>query len=280
MTEIKQRSRDEIIRGVSIEVVWWIEQRRKKLVDLRHQTHAVNPFLWPLTMSMHGFSSFRELAVFQLAGHLVEGHATGFGKLIDEKILPRVFGTIKLDAKFRARTPELLRPEYDNIDHFIYGQDGSLSLLSVKAGRWSIQLGQAVQLNRSLQVLLANRDMGIASFDDIVVGVLYGAEEELTDKYRIIRGLPTRAAHDISNISTHVQIQAGRDFWSWLNGGNDETDAWVLEGIHEGLLESNRESGSLAAVYEEFIDDYAREYERFFRFGEPNWYGLLRDVNK
>jgi len=273
------RPRREIIEGVAAHVVWWVNQRRTKLKNLRHDTHAVNPFLWPLTMAMHGYEEFRELAAFQLGGHLVEGHATGFGKLIDEKILPGVFGSTKLDKAYRQAEPGFNEPEYDNIDHLVPGLEDAVDLLSLKAGRWSIQLGQAVQLNRSLQVLLEKREKGLVKFDRIVIGVFYGTPATLTDKYSIIKGVHGGATHDIRDISAHVDIQVGRQFWSWINGDQQDTDEWVLEGVQEGFRQSVEESGSLADLYEAFIDDYAAEYERYFNDGRPDWLGLLRDVN-
>lgn len=153
-------------------------------------------------------------------------------------------------------------------------------MLSLKAGRWSIQLGQAVQLNRSLQVLLERRQRGDVEFDRIVIGVFYGTESTLTDKYAIIRGLRRQGAqHDIEDISSYVDIRAGKQFWSWLNGGQESTDEWVLEGIQKGFRKSVEQDGSLADLYEAFIDDYAKEYQRYFLGGDEDWVGLLRDIN-
>lgn len=269
----------EVVASVASKSRWWVTNRRNKLLELRHETHAVNPFLWPIIMSMHGFKTFRELAAFQLAGHLVEGHATGFGKLVDEKILEEVFGTKKLDAAFRRDNPEFLKPEFDNIDHVVPRVDG-LDLLSLKAGRWSIQLGQAVQLNRSFQVLLDQRAKGALKFNDIVVGVFYGTPDGLTDKYRIIRGLDTRAKHDVVDISSEVSVRAGREFWSWLNGGENATQEWVLRGIEQGYDEAVQEHGPLDELFEDFIGDFVKQFGKHeLADGSFDWYRLLSEIN-
>jgi len=148
----------QVISQVSGEVVWWVGERQKKLVDLRHETMSVNPFLLPLIFGIHSFKNFDELAEFLVAAHLSTGYATGFGKLMDEKILPRVFGTTKLDKAARKGRP-LSMSVFDEIDHIVGGSNGKpAKLLSLKAGRWTIQLTTAVQLNKSFAELLHLRD--------------------------------------------------------------------------------------------------------------------------
>ena len=271
--------REAVVNGVAEKVEWWISARRKKLEDLSHSTHAVNPFLWPVIMSMHHFSSFRELADFQLAGHLVEGHATGFGKLIDEKVLEDVFGTTKLDKAFRESSPGFDGHIFDNVDHVVHRDGRSPDLLSLKAGRWSIQLGQAVQLNRSFQGLLAARESGEVDFGRIVVGVFYGTEGTLGDKYRIIRGLPTRAEHDTEDISSEVDVYAGRPFWSWLNDGERSTQEWVLEGILSGCSAAAPDNEQFARLYEEFVEHFAASFAEFETSSGIDWRALLRTIN-
>jgi hypothetical protein len=75
--------------------VWWLGTRREKLRQAKHASMSINPFLLPLVMGLDGLRNFDELAAFMLGAHLATGHATGFGKLVDEKILPNVFGTRK-----------------------------------------------------------------------------------------------------------------------------------------------------------------------------------------
>lgn len=273
-------SRKDVISGVATLVKWWVGNRRKKLLELRHDTHAVNPLLLPIIMNMHGFSSFRDLAAFMLAGHLVEGHATGFGKLIDEKVLG-LFGTQKLDKAFRRENPEFTRHEYDNVDHLVPRPGAPPDLLSLKAGKWSIQLGQAVQLNRSFQVVVERRNAGHVNYGRLVVGVFYGTAESLTDKYSIICGAKTTGAkHDVSDLTEHIDILAGRPFWTWLNAGEAQTQDWILDGIIQGFEAAVREYGPLTEPFDEFITSFADTFSRHIdRRGKVDWHGLLKEIN-
>ncbi|MHB8389236.1 MAG: PDDEXK family nuclease [Acidobacteriaceae bacterium] len=97
--------KDAVVAGVAELIVWWLDTRRAKLKELRNDTMAVNPFLIPLLLALGDIDSFDELAHLLLAGHFSVGHATGFGKLIDEKVLPHVFKTTKLDSTFRKKLP-------------------------------------------------------------------------------------------------------------------------------------------------------------------------------
>jgi hypothetical protein len=269
----------EVVAGVADWSEWWVTNRRKKLVELRHDSHAVNPFLIPIVMGMHGFANFNDMAAFMLAGHLTEGHATGFGKLIDEKVLPWVFGTVKLDAGFRRNNPPFHLPEYDNIDHIVPRQ-GAPDLLSLKAGKWSIQLGQAVQLNRSFQVLVRKRESGATDFAELVVGVFYGTEAGLTDKYRIIRGIATKAAHDVVDLTDHVVVMAGRDFWSWLNAYEHDTQEWVLSGILIGYQRVVDKHGPFTTLVEEFVKSFSDTFLHHIRNdGTISWSEILREIN-
>ena len=276
-------AREAVLAGISEWVEWWVGNRRKKLIKLHHESHAVNPFLLPIIMSMHGFASVRDLAFFMLSGHLVEGHATGFGKLIDEKVLGKVFGTIKVDRRFRKANPKYGASAFDNVDHIVPRPGASPDLLSLKAGRWSIQLGQAVQINRSFQVLVRLRDAGEVDFDNLVVGVFYGKAEDLTDKYRLIRGEQSTtgaAQHDVRDLTDHVVVVAGREFWSWLNAGETETQDWILDGIIRGFEVTAAKHGSLAGPFEEFVDSFAETFTKHTDdSGKVDWHALLTEIN-
>jgi len=64
-----------------------------------------------------------------------------------------------------------------------------------------------------LAVLLIERDAGQMQFDRIAIGVLYGIEATLTDKFRIASGI---GSHDPVAIQDCVDMDAGRNFWAWL----------------------------------------------------------------
>lgn len=272
----------EVIAGVSAQIEWWMGERQKKLAELRHETMSVNPFLLPLIFGIHEFKDFDELAGFLVAAHLSTGYATGFGKLIDEKILPEVFGTIKLAKSMRQAAP-LSMSVFDEIDHIIPSANGNVKLLSLKAGRWTIQLTMAKQLNRTFGDLLRLRDsnrLGDFTFDEIAVGVFYGTKDTLTDKYDILRGINRGANHDVTDLTEQVHVYAGRQFWAWLNGGEQQTQEWVLEGIIQGIEIAGESFGSLA----ELLVDFREEFRRPFQFsirqdGTIDWESIIKKIN-
>ncbi|MFM8333092.1 MAG: PmeII family type II restriction endonuclease [Candidatus Methylumidiphilus sp.] len=276
-------NKSEVIAGVSKQIVWWMGERQKKLAELRHETMSVNPFLLPLVFGIHHFKDFDELAGFLVAAHLSTGYATGFGKLIDEKVLPYVFGTIKLDRATRKAAPFSM-PVFDEVDHIIpSASNQTAKLLSLKAGRWTIQLTMAVQLNKAFKELVELRDtehLGSFTFDEIAVGVFYGTKETLTDKYDILRGINRGANHDVADLTQHVQVYAGREFWAWLNGGEQQTQEWVLEGIIQGFQTAENSLGSLVGL----LADFRKEFSQQFQFsigpdGTIDWASIIKHVN-
>ena len=273
----------DVITGVSKQIVWWVGERQKKLVELRHETMSVNPFLLPLIFGIHQFKNFDELAEFLVAAHLSTGYATGFGKLIDEKILPQVFGTIKLDKATRRSRP-LSMSVFDEIDHIIPSAHGKHSkLLSLKAGRWTIQLTMAVQLNKAFEELLNLRDskkLGKFTFDEIAVGVFYGTKDTLTDKYDILRGINRGANHDVTDLTKHVHVYAGREFWTWLNGGEQRTQEWVLEGILQGFATAEKSIGALGNLLAGFRKEFRQQFHPFVRPDHTiDWQAIIRKIN-
>lgn len=272
-----------VIAGVSEQIVWWMGERQKKLVELRHETMSVNPFLLPLIFGIHQFQNFDELAEFLVAAHLSTGYATGFGKLIDEKILPKVFGTTKLDKATRRSHP-LTMSVFNEIDHIIPPIQGKAGkLLSLKAGRWTIQLTMAVQLNRAFEELLELRDskkLGKFTFDEIAVGVFYGTKATLTDKYDILRGINRGANHDVTDLTKYVNVYAGREFWTWLNGGEQQTQEWVLEGILQGFATAEKSIGSLGKHLAGFRKEFSQQFQAFVRPDHTiDWQAIIRKVN-
>ena len=275
--------KSSVITGVAKQIVWWMGERHKKLVELRHETMSVNPFLLPLIFGIHEFQNFDELAEFLVAAHLSTGYSTGFGKLFDEKILPQVFGTTKLDKATRRSHP-LTMSVFDEIDHIIPPNQCNLAkLLSLKAGRWTIQLTMAVQLNKAFEELLKLRDskkLGQFTFDEIAVGVFYGTKDTLTDKYDILRGINRGANHDVTDLTGQVHVYAGREFWSWLNGGEQQTQEWVLEGILQGFATAEKAMGPLADLLAGFRKEFSQQFQSFVRPDcTVDWQAILRKVN-
>ncbi len=270
------QDKTSVVSNVKIWAKWWVSQRKKKLEEQLNGTMSINPFMMPFLYDYHDLDSLDDLVNLIIASHLMIGHATGFGKLIDEKILPNVFGTKKLDTAYRKLNPPLNNSCFNEIDHYIFREDGTKQLLSLKAGKWTIQLTMAVQLNAAFHKILTEYN-GV--FDEIVVGVFYGKKEDLTDKYDILRGINRGANHDVLDIQNQVSVYSGRAFWAWLNDGDANTQEWVLQGILEALREE-RIHETAASLLKTFKDGVVEKYESDIREeDELNWYKLLKKIN-
>lgn len=256
---------------------WWIEQRQKKLTELMSDTMSINPFMMPFLFEYHSLENFDEVVEMIISKHLMTGHDTGFGKLIDEKILPNVFGAQKLDKKFREQNPPYNQACFDEIDHIVKRENGDVELLSLKAGKWTIQLTMAVQLNHSFNEILSNH---FDKFDSIVVGVFYGQNSDLTDKYRILRGINTGANHDVVDLTEHVQVYAGHEFWAWLNDGERETQYWVIEAIEEAVTEADIKQTNKKLI-DQFKLHVVDKYNKTVldENGDADWKKLLKMIN-
>lgn len=276
-------SKKEIIDNVSEQISWWIGERVKKFKALGHDSMSINPMLAPLIYKMHRFREFPELAEFLINAHLATGYATGFGKLVDEKILPKVFGTTKLNKKFREKYPFSLAA-FDEIDHILISDSGGAAkLLSVKASKWTIQLSMAVQLNHAfseLNQLQVENKLGDFKFESIELCVYYGNQKDLTDKFDIARGINRGANHDVKDVSSIVQIKAGKDFWAFINKGEEKTQEWVLEGINVGLEKSDHAVNGLKLLIEDYKKSFASELDSCVEEGsQVDWVKLITRVN-
>lgn len=269
-------TRADVITKTCAEIVWWVNNRMLKLRQQRYETMSLNPFLAPILYELHHAESFAELGTLLLAGHLMGGHNTGFGKLIDERLLPKVFRTHKLTSAYRNAHPPLKASYFNEIDHLVTHLSPRPILLSMKTSRWTIQLTAAMELNHAfVNILTAYPDQ----FDQIVVGVSIGREAELSDKYDILRGINRGKNHDVIDVQKQVQVLAGANFWTWINGGEAETQNWVMEGILAGLKKVNcRDEGYL--LLKSFEKAYNNSYEKFKNpDGTVDWYALLSAIN-
>lgn len=270
-------NRDSIVNGTATEVTWWLKTRLNKFKELSHATMSINPFMAPVIMALHSQTSFGALAEQLLAGHFMTGHATGFGKLIDEKLLPNVFGTTKLDKKFR-KSPPFNSSIFDEIDHIV-GKGNSIDLLSLKASRWTIQLTMATKLNATFGEILKERTARKIKFGRIVVGVIYGQADDMTDKYRLIRGISRGAEHNVLDIKQFVDVVTGRDLWTWLNGGEVATQDWIVDGILQAVAKSTtilKEAEKHIAAYKA---KFSNSFNRHITNDKIDWHGIAKDIN-
>jgi len=269
--------KEDVIKKVKRLILWWMNQRQNKLVDELTDTMSINPFLLPFIVEYHSLSSLSELFNLVIASHLITGHNTGFGKLIDEKVLPEVFGSTKLSKKFRAENEPFIDSCFDEIDHIIKKPNGKIELLSLKAGRWTIQLTMAVQLNYAFKEIVTKYPK---LFESINVGVFYGTADRLTDKYDILRGINRGAVHKVTDLQGKVHVHVGADFWSWINNGEAQTQEWILAGILEALKESNIQkiNKDLLSSFEVAVSKKLN-IDSNKKINKKDWFNLLEKIN-
>jgi hypothetical protein len=157
---------------------------------------------------------------------------------------------IKLDKATR-RDRGLEDARFDAIDHMMIVEDGEAVLFSQKSSKWTIQLSQAKEMNAAFFEIQQN-DEWVRS---IVVGITYGNSGDLTDKYDIIRGINRGANHEVHNLRDYVQSLVGRDFWCFINDGQQDTHLWVFDGFERGIADArlHERSQSLLREFEQAV---------------------------
>jgi hypothetical protein len=265
----------EIVEKTAKETALFLGRRLRKLRTEISGVLNVNLFLMRALKDFHQIKDQTTLSEFMLTWHLANGHATGFGKMIDEKVLPRVFGTKRLDSSCRDETP-YNREIFDDIDHIVTRRDGEY-LLSLKAGAWTIQLGQAMGLYRHFLALGKER----LQAKGIVVGVFYGHKGLLTDKYRIVKGENERHQAEMEKLP-YVEVKAGEKFWTWLNDDAALTQDWLLEGIAKGaddFMLGSPEAGIVVGGAPQRLVEELRAKYGLPEDGSIDWVLLLHSIN-
>jgi len=267
----------KIVQDTKACLDWWIQTRARKILSANHQTMEVNPFIVPVSAALHNLSSNEEVSDFLLTGHFIGGHNTGFGKLIDEKLLPRVFGTTKLDRKSRIEL-KLTAAAFNDIDHVVDTPDGRV-LLSLKASKWTIQLGQAIGLNSSFKIIRGLSQDKLVDARKVIVGTYYGKSDDLTDKYDILRGINRGAKHDVQDITDFVDVLSGRELWSWL-GSDDNTQDWIMEGIIEAIKQNETLITQVTGATAKMEKDFSARFPDNIDFNDTEaWLGYLKRIN-
>lgn len=268
--------RDTVVAKVADLVRDLILRRLKKIQGKDISKYLnVNPFLLSLLRDFHSFNSISDVAEFLFISHMAQGHNTSFGKLVDEKILPQVFGTVKLNAQERA-SRKMTAAAFNEIDHIINpDSQEDWCLLSLKAGAWTIQDSMAHNL------YAAFKDLGDYQLygNEIVVGVFYGKQDDLTNKYDILRGINPRQQDQFVQLK-HVRVLAGKEFWSWLNGDEEETQLWLLEGTRQGskMVFDSTGTEDIVNAPARLVEELARKYNLSLG-GTIDWEKLLIAIN-
>lgn len=117
-------------------------------------------------------------------------------------------------------------------------------------------------------------------FQKIIVGVFYGTDDELTDKYRVLRGITTGANHDVIDISKDVDVHAGRAFWAWL-AGDSRAQEWVITGIVRAIQAASKTETQAQAATEEIERDLTGMLSQVGDVKtEADWIAFINAVNR
>ncbi|MEG6513153.1 PmeII family type II restriction endonuclease [Desulforamulus ruminis] len=267
--------KEHIVSGVAKESHDFLARRVEKVKKQISSFLNINPFMMRALQELHSFKDIKSMSEFLFISHLASGHATSFGKMVDEKLLPNVFNTIKLTARVR-RDQSFEASAFDDIDHLVKRTEGEY-LLSLKASAWTIQHAQAMQLYHNFKAIGDFRLYG----KGIVVGVFYGNAEALTNKYSILRGINPRHQDEFVQLK-YVSVKAGKEFWSWLNNDEEETQDWVLEGIIKGANDYYNNN----PLSKQFVLDgpskLAKELSEKYNIPEKgfiDWFYLMHAIN-
>ena len=274
------KTKEDVVDGTAEVVTWWLTEREKKFAGGLKDTMNVNPFMLPLVSAMHGIDSPDELAEMLLGAHLVGGHNTGFGKLVDEKLLPRVFDTKKLDGAYRSTTPPYSQAAFNDIDHVV-PRAGHVDLLSLKSSPWTINLSNARDLNTSFAQIRDHQiEPNPGKYGEIAMGVIYGTAAALTDKYHILRGetAAQRQKHKVVDVTDVVNVYAGRKLWTWINDGEDRTQDWILTGIQNAAA-SVGAPATRKALIAKFVASQSTLSNFLKADGSIDWHAFLSSVN-
>lgn len=268
-------TKSHIVSEVSQQTYDFLSRRAKKVEKHISGILNINPFMMRALQELHSFDSVKSMSEFLFVSHLAGGHATAFGKMVDEKLLPKVFNTTKLSAKVRQEQ-NFLASAFDDIDHLVTRNDGEY-LLSLKASAWTIQHAQAMQLYTNFKKI---GDFHLYR-NGIVVGVFYGNTKALTNKYSILRGVNPRHQEEFVELK-YVSVKAGKDFWAWLNNDEPDTQDWILEGIDEGankyFSDNPKAKEFITNGPQKLANELAQKY-KMSTTGTINWLYLLHAIN-
>lgn len=148
-------------------------------------------------------------------------------------ILPRVLGT-SINTSFGGKTQKMINTLFDGygsvvsgIDiEFIDAVDGRRKYCQVKAGPETINKDDVTTISdhfKAVRNLARVNNMNIG-LDDLVIGVLYGQQSDLSANYKKLQG--------------QYPVITGADFWYHLTGDQDFYEK-LTDAIGEIALEYN-----------------------------------------
>lgn len=201
----------------------------------RLSEYNVNPFL------------FKYLANFLTGNDTPESIARAL-------VLPRILGS-SINTSFGMRIQSLISTLFQGLGsttqgidiEFIDETDGRKKYCQLKAGPNTINYDDVTTINnhfKGVRYLARTNNLNIG-VEDMVVGVIYGEEEELSSHYR-------RIAED-------YPVHIGRNFWHRLTGSSDFYFE-LIDSIGEVALEVDA-SKVVEATIQKLAKEIAGKYQ-------------------
>jgi hypothetical protein len=162
-----------------------------------------NPFLLLITAPVYNIYSPFEVAERLQLGKAYHGDDTAFGRMAEEKYL-RIFGAAPPQEKKSADDETRTRWSAIDLEQTI---DGQRTLMSIKAGPWTMNQSHAAEMVRHFNDL--HEETGAR----ILIGITYGRYRNLNNKPALVdRGLGSPDWFDFF---------VGKDFWEYATGVRD-----------------------------------------------------------
>lgn len=183
-----------------------------------------NPFLLLITAPVYNIYSPFEVAERLQLGKAFHGDDTAFGRMAEERYL-RIFGAATPAEKSSA--DPIQRRRWSPIDLELM-VDGQRTLMSIKAGPWTMNQAHAAEMIRYFNEL---REQTGAR---ILIGITYGRYKNLNNK-------PALVDRELGS-PDWFDFFVGKDFWEYATGVKD---------VHRDMF------AAIRVAQKRFADEYA-----------------------
>lgn len=172
-------------------------EKVRKLVNAESSDVNLNPFLMLMLAPAYNIFSPFEAAEYVQNSKLHQGDSTAFGKFVETKILPH-FDAV---APFEKKKDEKL---FSPIDLEIEVEKRRY-LVSLKAGPRTMNKAHANEMNDKFPKI--HKKTGA----EIIIGVVYGKRERLSNKAREVEG----------GTGDYTHVLVGSELWEFVTGVKD-----------------------------------------------------------
>lgn len=218
---LKKGFPEEWSAKVTQKTLEFVERRFNKMRALQSvEDYQLNIFLLLMMAPAYNINSPYDLAEHLQTGEMPHGDSTGFGKFVENHILP-IFGVEEVPEKRRDQ-PRATRDLFSPIDAQMTIEN-TFYYTTWKAGPWTMNQSHANEMISSFPII--HEQTG----SDIILGVFYGRYEQLNNKPALVR----------RGTGGYFHTLVGKDLWEFITG---------YENAHIHVLEAIREAQDVFAV--------------------------------